>query len=144
MQTGIVDILAPKPLEASLPSRRTEQFERELTAAQAAPAAGVRLAPGKQAELRQAAEQFVSSAFVLPLLAQMRDDPFRSDLFHGGQGEDAFQSQLDTILADRITRGARFPLVDTIVDKILSGYGARAGRASSTSPSAPAGVDTHG
>ena len=55
----------------------------------------------------------------LPLLAQIRNDPFRSDLFHAGFAEDAFQSRLDTILADRITRRADFPLVDSVLNHVL-------------------------
>lgn len=56
-------------------------------------------------EALQAARQLVSSAFIQPLLAQMREDPFRSEMFHGGMGEDAFGQQLDTLLSDRIVQG---------------------------------------
>ena len=70
-------------------------------------------------QARKAAEQFVASAFMLPMLEQMRNDPLRSDLFHSGFAEEAFQSQFDTILADRITSGSSFPLVDSILDYVL-------------------------
>lgn len=63
---------------------------------------------------REAAEQLVATALINPLLAQMRNDPFRSEFFHGGFAEDAFGSQLDTILADRVTRGSNLPIVDAL------------------------------
>jgi len=67
-----------------------------------------------RSQVREQARMFVATALIHPLLAQMRDDPFRSDLFHGGFAEDAFASQLDTILSDRIvdqmdTRAAAQP-----------------------------------
>jgi Rod binding domain-containing protein len=81
-----------------------------------------------------AARQLVSTAFVQPMLAQMRDDPFRSDLFHGGFAEDAFAQQLETQLADRITQklssgqpidgslpqsGSGLSLVDSIYRRLM-------------------------
>lgn len=57
----------------------------------------------------KAAQQFVSSALILPLLKQMRSSTFKSDLFHGGQGEDAFGPQLDQILSDRIVKRMSTP-----------------------------------
>jgi Rod binding domain-containing protein len=58
----------------------------------------------RDAQIREAAEQLVATTFILPLLQQIRSDPFKSDLFHGGFAEDAFGQQLDTILADRIAQ----------------------------------------
>jgi len=69
-------------------------------------------------ELREAAQQMVASAFILPLLQQVRDDPFKSDLFHGGKSEDLFGQQLDTILADRIVDASRLGVADAIVDRM--------------------------
>lgn len=65
-------------------------------------------------QVREAAEQFVSTAFLMPLLEQARQDPFKSDLFHGGQGEEMFGQQLDQHYADTMVRGIDFPLVDAI------------------------------
>lgn len=76
-------------------------------------------------KVREAAQQFVASAFILPMLEQMRDDPLRSDLMHGGFAEDAWQSQLNTILADRITQHSNTPLVDAIEQQIMKTYAAR-------------------
>ena len=135
MQTAIVDNLKPDRIARQVTAQRSERFAQELVAQQARESTDAALTPARHAELREAAEQFVASALMLPLLAQVREDPFRSELFHGGSAEDAFQSQLDTILADRITRGSNLPLVDVIVEHVLNRYG--------QSP-AKAGVDTHG
>lgn len=67
--------------------------------------------------LRDAADQLVATAFILPLLEQAREDPFKSDLFHGGRGEEVFGQQLDVIFADRITRSADFGLSDAIAQQ---------------------------
>ena len=65
-------------------------------------------------QVRDAAKQFVSTAFIMPLLAQARQDPFRSELFHGGQAEEMFGQQLDQHYADAMVNGMNFPLVDAI------------------------------
>ncbi len=71
-------------------------------------------------ELRRAAQQLVASAFVVPLLEQMREDPFKSELFHGGFAEDAFSQQLDTILSDRIAQRQNLPLADAVYRHIAA------------------------
>ena len=69
--------------------------------------------------MREAAAELVSAAFIRPMLAEARRDPFKSDLFHGGRGEEIFGQQLDGILADRITTAANFPLTDAIVQHFV-------------------------
>lgn len=73
----------------------------------------------KREELKAAAEQLVSTAFIQPLLAQMRDDPFKVDMFHGGRGEQIFGQQLDTLISERVTSSANFPVVDSIVNSFM-------------------------
>lgn len=72
---------------------------------------------------RQTAEELVATALVQPLLAQLRDNPFKSDLFHGGQAEDIFGQQLDTILSDRIVQGSRLPVVDAVYRTLMQRTG---------------------
>jgi len=95
---------------------------------------------GQGEKLRQSAEQLVSSALIKPLLKQMHASPFRVERFHGGQGEKAFMKQLNTVLADRITRSANFNLSEAIFDRMS--------RQKPTPPDAmqPSGskVNTHG
>lgn len=70
-------------------------------------------------KVRDAAQKLVSSSFVLPLLAQMRNSAFKSDLMRGGKGEDAFGAQLDTIIADRVVESGNFNLVDQIEKQLM-------------------------
>ncbi len=71
-------------------------------------------------EVRSLSQQLVSTTLVAPLLGEVRSDPFRTELFHGGMAEDMFRQQLDTILADRITRKADMPIVQTIYERIMT------------------------
>lgn len=69
----------------------------------------------KNDELREAADQLVATAFILPMLEQARNDPFKSDMFHGGKGEEVFGQQLDVIFADNITKSANFGISDALI-----------------------------
>ncbi len=73
----------------------------------------------KEAQVREAANQLISVAFVKPLLAQIHQNPFRGDLFHGGQGEEAFQGHLDTLLADRVAQRMNSGLSEAIYKSFL-------------------------
>ena len=71
-------------------------------------------------QARSAAQEFVAITLVGPLLAQARQDPFRSDLFHGGFAEDAFGAQLDSIIAQRITRATDLSIVDAVYNQLTA------------------------
>ena len=71
-------------------------------------------------ESLEAARSLVSIGLIQPLLSQIRKDPFRSELFHGGQGEEAFGAKLDTILAERITQASNLKLVDAVHQRMHS------------------------
>jgi len=74
----------------------------------------------------------------MPMLAKMREDPFKSDLFHGGQTEEVFGQRLDTVLSERIVAKADFSIVDAVYRSVAS-------RAGITLPDEGSeGVDTHG
>ncbi len=78
-----------------------------------------------RAAARRSAEQMVASLFVQPLL----DMALESDAegpFAPGQGEKTFGPLLNQRLADEIVRKARLPLVDAVVDRVLSGTGREA------------------
>jgi Rod binding domain-containing protein len=79
-------------------------------------------APGAESRhdtARTAAAQLVSSAFVLPVLEAMREDPLGSDSgpFAPGAAEKRFGPLLDQQFADRITSASNFPLIDAIVSR---------------------------
>jgi Rod binding domain-containing protein len=82
-----------------------------------------------EAEARTHAEQLVGFALFLPLLKQARESPFRTELFHGGQGEQAFGGQMDQILAERMSKRANLPIVDRMVDQLMKRNPSPSGRA---------------
>ena len=70
-------------------------------------------------KLTEIAHKLVSQTFFAQMLKQMRDDPFKSEMFSGGRGEKAFGPMYDSILADRMAKGAGEKLVRPIVQKYL-------------------------
>jgi len=91
-------------------------------------------ATGENEELRNAANQLVSVAFIKPLMAQMRQSPFKNDMFQGGQGETIFQEHLDTVLADRISSRSNFAIADAVYRKIAGQKHNATAPASNASP----------
>jgi len=73
----------------------------------------------REQQVREASNQLVATSFIKPMLASVRNDPFRSDLFHGGSAEDMFAEHLDTELADRIASRMSLGLGDAISRRML-------------------------
>ena len=94
-------------LERSTPLPAESGFARELDQAAA-----------RRGRAREAADQLLASAFVLPVLQQVRDSPFKSELFHGGRAEEVFGQQLDVILAERITQAADLGVADALTQRL--------------------------
>lgn len=63
-------------------------------------------------------QNWVSQTFFATLLKQMRNSPFKSEMFSGGQGGQAFASLYDQRLAEHMSRGAGSKLVNSIVRRI--------------------------
>ena len=74
--------------------------------------------PAKHDDARKQAQTFVSQAFFGTLLKQMRESPFKSELFSGGRGGEAFGSLYDQKLAERMANGVGSKLVGSIVRKL--------------------------
>lgn len=72
----------------------------------------------RHAQLVTQAEKWVSQTFYGTLLKQMRESPFKSKMFDGGEGGDAFNGLYDQQLADHMSKGAGGKLVTAIVRKI--------------------------
>jgi Rod binding domain-containing protein len=70
------------------------------------------------------ARKWVSQTFYGTLLKQMRSSPFKSELFEGGRGGQAFAPLLDQHLADHMAKGADNKLVKAIARKLLKGSNA--------------------
>ena len=77
--------------------------------------------------IQKQTEKWVSQTFFGTLLKQMDDSPFKSDLFSGGRGGQAFSSLYHQQLADRIARGAGHKLVNSIVRRIEAKQGKGSG-----------------
>jgi Rod binding domain-containing protein len=75
----------------------------------------------RHAELVRQTQKWVAQTFYGTMLKQMRQSPFKSDLFDGGRGGQVFQEMLDQKLADHMSRNAAPKLVDSIVQKIERG-----------------------
>lgn len=68
-------------------------------------------------KLDKAARQLVGATFFGTLLKQMHQSPFKSEIFSGGRGEEAFSPLLNQHLVDRMSRGAGEKLVRSIVKR---------------------------
>lgn len=75
-------------------------------------------ATARHAELVKQTQKWVAQTFFGTLLRQMRQSPFKSDLFDGGKGGEAFHQMFDQHLAERMSVGAGQKLVNSIVRKI--------------------------
>ena len=72
-----------------------------------------------RAALVKQARVWVSQTFFGTLLKQMHDSPFKSELFSGGRGGQAFSSLFDQHLTQRMAGGkSAEKLVNSIVKKI--------------------------
>lgn len=83
--------------------------------------------PDAEAQVREAATQFVASAFILPVLEQMHESPFAAEPFAPNAAQRRFAPLFDQQIADRVTGAAQFPLVDGIVEQVMNAAGAKGG-----------------
>ncbi len=78
---------------------------------------------GDRESLRESVEQLVASSLVMPTLSTLRESTMGVGAFAPGTAEKRFGPLLDQHLSDEITKGANFPLVDAIVNKLARRYG---------------------
>jgi Rod binding domain-containing protein len=69
-------------------------------------------------QLVKQTQKWVAQTFYGTLLKQVRQSPFRSKLFDGGRGGEAFGALYDQQLAEHMTRGTGSKLVNAIVNRI--------------------------
>ncbi len=72
----------------------------------------------KAEETKKVIGQLVASTFIKPMLDEMRNSPFKNEMFSGGQGEKVFGSQLDSIIAERVTSSSDNSLVASIYSRL--------------------------
>jgi hypothetical protein len=63
-------------------------------------------------------QKWVAQTFYGTILKQMHDSPFKSELFSGGRGGEAFSGLMDQHLTERMARAANNKLVKGIVRRI--------------------------
>ena len=109
---NLVDLLAkyPSVYEERLHQPETT-FEKALLSSNATKYGA---SESSEEVVQEAIEQLVATTLIQPIFASMRDDPFRSDLFHGGLAEDMFGSQMDMMMSDQITKAAKFGFVEVL------------------------------
>lgn len=100
-------------LSSAKPPLRTQVTTQDLTSPVAR-----KSTLSRHEQLVKETQKWVAQAFYGTILKQMRDSPFRSDLFDGGRGGQAFGAMYDQELAERMSRGAGSKLVNTIVRHI--------------------------
>ena len=69
-------------------------------------------------KIEETARKWVAQTFYGTMLKQMRESPFKSEIFSGGRGGQAFSSLLDQHLAEHMTRGTGNKLVNAIARKL--------------------------
>lgn len=90
------------------------------------------------------AQKWVAQTFYGTVLKQMHDSPFKSDIFSGGRGGQAFSSLYDQHLTERMARASGNKLVDGIVRRVeaRAAYARQAAAKRSPGTGAGEGADT--
>src|SRR5437773_1294714 len=74
-------------------------------------------------ELREAFSDFVGQTFFGELMKQMRATLDKPAFFHGGMGEDIFQTQLDHIMVERMSDTSAKSLSDPMYELLMARRG---------------------
>jgi Rod binding domain-containing protein len=106
-----------KPLNTSLPSA-APAHRTKLNAADLRGVRGKTTPKSQHDKLVAQTKKWVGQTFYGTMLKQMRESPFKSDLFDGGRGGQAFGAMYDQELSERLSQGAGKQLVDSIVNRI--------------------------
>jgi hypothetical protein len=117
--SGTMLMRAAAPMDAmasSRPNHASRGFDHVLQQLQQ-PAMGEERAGNDGKPVREAMMKLVASALVLPALATLRETPFREGPFAPGEAERRFGPLLDQAVADRVIKGANFPLIDVLVER---------------------------
>lgn len=72
---------------------------------------------------RDAATRFVGTAFIQPMLAQLRESPFATGPFAPTDVEKRFGPMHDAMISDRLAQATNFPLADAVADHLLRTLG---------------------
>lgn len=90
------------------------------------------------------AEKWFAQTFFGTLLRQMEESPFKSELFSGGRGGQAFSSLYHQQLTERMARGAGDKLVKSIARRIEATSAYQKQQAPTGPTAVPPAPATHG
>lgn len=107
--------LRPEHLERNSGAVRRQILPQDFSPHAINPALVESPEAARHEQLTSYAQKFVSQAFFGTMLKQMRNSPFKSELFSGGRGGEVFAQMHDQHLADRMARGAGRSLSNSIV-----------------------------
>ncbi|MGA2581981.1 MAG: rod-binding protein [Tepidisphaeraceae bacterium] len=74
--------------------------------------------PSQHDKLVTQASKWVAMSFFGPMLKELRQDPFRSKMFDGGEGGQVFGEMYDQELTQRLSGAVGSKLVNSLVRKI--------------------------
>lgn len=69
--------------------------------------------------------EFVGNVFYGTLFRQMRESRIQGKYFHGGRGEEIFQSQLNMELSKRMGQASNDPIANKMYDAFAKRLGSR-------------------
>lgn len=72
-------------------------------------------------DLREAFTQFAGEMFYGQMLKAMRQTVGKPAYFHGGRGEEAFQSQLDQTMTEELTKASASKFADPMFERQFPG-----------------------
>jgi Rod binding domain-containing protein len=108
----------PKPLEPLAPAAAPPLVPLADSDEDFAPGLPQRNTHDQHDKVVETARKLVAQTFYGTLLKQMRESPFKSELFEGGRGGQAFSPLLDQHLAEHMTRATDNHLVRAIARKL--------------------------
>ena len=76
--------------------------------------------PPQPDEVRKAAEDFVATALVQPVLKLLRESNQAAEPFKPNAAERSFRTMYDSALAARITRSGHWPLVERVIKQFMA------------------------
>lgn len=117
----------PQPLKPLNTSRHPAMPVSPLEAKDFIPGVRQSKAKSQEEEVEAKARKWVAQTFYGTLFKQMRESPFKSKLFDGGRGGQAFAPMLDQHLVDRMAKGSDKKLTNAIAKRLMGKRGGSAG-----------------
>ncbi|EAQ82413.1 rod-binding protein [Blastopirellula marina] len=74
----------------------------------------------QQSELREKFDQFVGESLFGQMLKSMRKSVGKPAYFHGGRGEEVFQSQLDQLLVEKLSEASAQELSGPMFEQFMT------------------------